>query len=206
MAPATATTSRRCWASGRLPPYYHNGACETLNCVLANVTASHGERHRARSVEQSRRSGAGRRVPAEPRRADGLPDESAASTGMTSSSIRRRSSRTPAIVVGANVSLFGTRADLEDISNTLKVKFTLDGAGRRDVHRRSAAARLHARLRAGDGDDDLDMCRIRRAWHASRSRWIAPTVFAEANENDNTAARNVLVRTPPPDTTPPVSG
>ena len=59
-ARATASTSRRCSASTPSPPYYHNGACETLACVRRQRQAPHGQRHAARPPAVRARPGPAR--------------------------------------------------------------------------------------------------------------------------------------------------
>lgn len=182
---------------GQLPPYYHNGACETLDCVLANA------QHRTANFTRSDRLSSAAdqaRVVAFLKTID---DQTVFPTNLL---INRHDIffdpptifKGTSITVGANVSLFGTLADLQDVSNTLKVRFTAPG--------------LDVEVPLPAFTQNFGQATVTTTWTVPANAGIARVtvevdstdVFAEANENDNTASRNVLIRTPPPDTTPPV--
>jgi hypothetical protein len=185
----------------QLPPYYHNGACETLNCVLANA------QHRTANFTVPDRLS----NPADQAKVLAfLRSLDAQTVFPTNLRIDRHDiffdpptifKNTP-VVVGANVSLFGTRADLNDISDTLKVKFTLDGP---------AGAVFTSELPLPAFTQDFGQATVTTTWNVPNATGIARVtvevdstdVFAEANEADNRATRLVLVHNPPPDTTPP---
>jgi hypothetical protein len=181
------------WA---VPPYYHNGACETLACVVGNL------KHRtANSALPDRLSSAANqaRVVAF---LQSLDDQTVFPTNL---SVRAHDIffdpptvfTGATVVVGANVSLFGTKADFDAVSNTLKVKFTGPG--------------LNSEVPLSDFAQNFGQATVTTTWTAPGAFGLAritvqvdsTNVFSEANELDNTASRLIIVRTPPPDTTPP---
>ncbi|HZY42536.1 MAG TPA: beta-propeller fold lactonase family protein, partial [Anaerolineae bacterium] len=186
----------------QLPPYYHNGACETLNCVLANAqhrTANFTVVDRLSSpLDQARVVAFLQSLDAQTVFPTNL-RIAAHDIFFDPPTIFSNST----ITVGANVSLFGTRADLNDISNTLKVKFTLIAPG---------GATIINEVPLSAFTQDFGQATVTTTWTVPNLTGVARVtvdvdsthVFAEANEADNRAARNVLVRNPPPDTTPPV--
>jgi hypothetical protein len=107
------------------------------------------------------------------------------------------------ITVGANVQLFGAIADLQDVSNTLKVKFTLAGP---------AGAVFTSEVPLPAFTQNFGQATVTTTWNVPIATGLARVtvevdstdVFDEARETDNTASRLVVVRNPPPDTTPPV--
>jgi DNA-binding beta-propeller fold protein YncE len=185
----------------QLPPYYHNGACETLNCVVADV------QHRTANFTVPDRLS----NPANQAKVVAfLRSLDAQTVFPTDLRIDRHDIffdpptifRNTPVVVGANVSLFGTRADLNDISDTLKVKFTINGP---------AGAIFTSEVPLPAFTQDFGQATVTTTWNVPDTTGLARVtvevdstdVFAEANESDNQATRNVLVRNPPPDTTPP---
>ena len=181
---------------GQLPPYYHNGACETLDCVLSDVThrTANGTRPDLLSTPTNRA-----RVVAFLKSLD---DQTVFPTNLR---IDRHDIfldpptifKNTLVVVGANVSLFGAVADLQDISNTLKVRFTAPG--------------LDAEVPLPAFTQNFGQATVTTTWTVPNSPGLAVVtvevdstdVFAEANEADNAARRVVRVQNPPPDTTPP---
>ena len=186
------------WA---VPPYLHNGGCETLACVLADATH--------------------RRAKLRPGRADLSPAEQAqvvtflksldAQTAFPTNLYINKHDlffdppkviRGTTVTVGVNVSLFGTKADLADLlgAGTLNVKFT--GPGLNAV----------VPITAADFAEDFGQARVTTTWNVPNTGGFV-TVAAqidgdnaldEPNERDNTAARLIFLHAPTPDTTPPV--
>ena len=190
-------------------PYYHNGACETLNCVLANVT------HRTAGLRPGQIDplvGAGsqanvvaflKTLDAETdfplnlylNRHDIFVDPPVPVTGSQ-------------VQLGANVSLFGTIPDLTNIiadlglAGTLKVRFSGDGSF-------SPAEII---LSDTDFNQDFGQAVVSTTWTVPNNAGLAEVivevdsdeVLPENNENDNTATRRIRIISPPPDRTPPV--
>lgn len=192
-----------------VPPYYHNGACETLACVLSNET--------------HRRSG-------RPTQPDVLAD--AENQARLVAWLKTLDAETPfplnlrvrpqhlflnppvvfqgeQVVVGARVKLFGTLADFNNLLDDLglpaiTVRFELspvDGATTIDVP-----------LLASSFTQDFGPGIVTTTWQLpdgpAPSGTFTVTVdpnnqLPESNESDNRASRTVIVREPPPDTTPP---
>ena len=184
----------------QLPPYYHNGACETLACVLSNqahrtakgafpdVLANPADQAKVVAFLQSLDADTEFPTNLYIVRHDIFFDPPAVIAGTT-------------VEVGANISLFGTRQDLTDLlgSTPLKVKFTGPGLNTEvDVPASAFAA-------------DFGQATVKVPWNVPNAVGVqtivvqvdSGNVLAEANENDNTAGRRVFVRPTPPDTTPP---
>ncbi len=179
-----------------LQPYYHNGACETLACVVNDVkhrTANNtrpdvlgSSANRARLVQFLR----------------SLDDQTVFPTNLIINThdvfldpptVFKGST----VTVGVNVSLFGAVADLEPFSDTLKVRFTAPG--------------LDAEVPVPAFSQDFGQATVTTSWTVPSQAGLAAIsvqadsggVFAEADEQDNTALRRVLIRNPQADTTPP---
>jgi YVTN family beta-propeller protein len=187
-----------------VPPYYHNGACETLACVLDDPVhrAAGGQSdplsnavNRNRLAEFLKTLDAGTEFPLNliAQRHDIFVDPPTIFKGQQ-------------VVVGANLSLFGTTADLaallEDVGQTtLTARFQLNpGATTIDVTFPVTAFR-----------QNFGQAVVTTTWSVPNAAGIGRITVSidpaghipEAAENDNAATRLVLVRNPPPDTTPP---
>jgi YVTN family beta-propeller protein len=180
----------------QVPPYYHNGACETLDCVLADVQhrTANGARpdrlsspaDRARVVEFLKSLDDATVFPMNLYidRHDIFFDPPTVFAGTQ-------------VIVGANVSLFGAVADLDEISNTLKVRLT--------------GPNFTVELPLPSFTQNFGQATVTTTWNVPNQPGIArvlvtvdsTNVLDEANENDNVGSRLVIIRTPPPDTTPP---
>ena len=198
-----------------VPPYYHNGACETLDCVLANPN------HRASGLR--------------PGQSDPLTDPNkqkavvewlktldADTPFPLNVSVRSHDIfidppvvyKGQTVTVGANVSLFGTRADLknllEDQSLTsLTVRFELDPS--------DSAATVDVEIPTANIDtlfkQDFGQAVISTTWSipanpSGNFGTVTVTVdpedeLSEANEDDNDADRRVRLRNAPSDNTSP---
>ncbi|HWQ13398.1 MAG TPA: YncE family protein [Roseiflexaceae bacterium] len=183
-----------------LPPYYHNGACETLECVLSNVThrTARGTRpdvlvsqaDRARVVAFLRSLDADTPFPTNLRleRHDIFADPPVVFQGRQ-------------VTIAANLSLFGTRADLQDLAGASPLRVRFAGPG------------LNAEVDVplARFTQDFSTAVVSTTWNVPADITIATVevtidtadAVAEANEEDNRTARRFLVRLPPPDTTPP---
>jgi YVTN family beta-propeller protein len=193
-----------------LPPYYHNGACETLACVLSNTT------HRQ----------AGLRAGQE----DPLATELAQDRVVTFLETLDADTDFPlnlyvdphdiftdppkpfkgsTAVVGANISLFGTKADLQGLMDdlgisSLEVRITAD----------PGLAPTVLQLTPDDFRQDFGQAVITTTWNipanaigtrAQVSVFVdAGDDLLETQEADNIASRTVQIRAPKPDTTRPV--
>jgi len=193
-----------------LPPYYHNGACETLNCVLANPV------HRASGLKQ------------------GQADPFAGANGATNQAavvewLKTLDADTPfpldlrlvahdifldpptvlagqPFTVGVNVSLFGTKPDLvnllQDLGVTnLTVRFQIDGNAPVDVNfPASAFAQDFGQAIVLQGNLTAPSTGI----HSLTVTVDPGDQVSEDKEGNNSAARSFRVRTAPTDRTPPV--
>ncbi|CAG0932336.1 hypothetical protein TFLX_02545 [Thermoflexales bacterium] len=182
----------------QVPPYYHNGACETLACVLSNaVHRTKGLRpgqpdpltsaaNQARVVAFLKSLDADTIFPTNLRIVahDIFIDPPTVFTGTQ-------------VVIGANVSLFGTQEDLDAVSNTLRVRLTAPG--------------LDVEVPLPAFTQNFGQSTVTTTWNVPNTAGRAAIqvevdstdVLIEANENDNVATRRVIVRNRPPDTTPP---
>jgi YVTN family beta-propeller protein len=187
---------------GHLPPYYHNGACETLACVLDNVD------HRRSGLKQ------GRPDPlndAESRRKLALWMETldAETEFPTNLIVRKRDIFTDPnkvfagsqVQVGANITLFGTTADLVNLTEggIVKVKFTAPGLDKEVDLPVSAFA------------EDFGQAVVSTTWDVPNNVGLATiTVQVDTagalddDDRDDTAQSNRNIQAPPPDRTKPV--
>jgi hypothetical protein len=192
-----------------LPPYYHNGACETLDCVLANPT------HRA----------AGRNNDTL-----GNPNGQAAVVAWLQTldaetafpldlHLNSRDIffdppvffRGEQVVVGANIGLFGTKADLanvlEDLSLTeikVRLEVTFDGV----------STPFELSVAPADFNQDFGQAVISTTVDIPENPTNNEGAFRvtidpddellENSENNNSRARLARARTLPADSTPPV--
>jgi DNA-binding beta-propeller fold protein YncE len=191
---------------GLLPPYYHNGACETLACVLANP---------------DHRTGNGRfpdrlSNPADQAKVVAWLETLDAETPFpTNLSIRShdiffnppRLVKGQTVEIGANIKLFGTKADLANLLSDLGqqglvIRFQVDpGLPSSDVT-----------LTAADFNQDFGQAVVTttftipaNATGAKVQVIIDPdNQFLEDKETDNRADRSARVRNAAPDTVPPV--
>ncbi|MCB0186554.1 MAG: hypothetical protein KDE31_19935, partial [Caldilineaceae bacterium] len=193
-----------------LPPYYHNGACETLACVLSNTT------HRQAGLRDGQ---------SDPLAAAG--DQAKLIAFLESLDADTdfplnlyvdphdiftdppKPFKGSQAVVGANISLFGTKADLEGLMtdlgvSSLDVRITAD----------PGLAPIVLQLKPEDFNQDFGQAVISTTWNipadASGSR-AQISVFVDAGddlletkESDNLATRTVQIRAPKPDTKRPV--
>jgi cytochrome c peroxidase len=196
------------WA---VQPYYHNGACETLNCVLANVNHRTAGNPNAPNLLNS--------APNQQRLVAFLKTLDAETDFPFNLSVNRHDIfvdppivfKGTQVVVGANVSLFGVRSDLEDLAADLgitdfTVRFELSPPG-------SPPLTVNVPVPADAFLQDFGQTVVTTTWEipdntpANLGR-IRVTVdadgdFPEVNELDNTAQRRVIIRSALPDTTPP---
>lgn len=187
-----------------VPPYYHNGACETLACVLANPS------HRRAGLRQGQ-SDPLNDAAARAQVARFLESLDAASDPATNLRVFRHDIffDPPTVIAGAsvqvgvNVSLFGPKV-ASFSPGPLKVTFYdgRPGAQGTSVIGEADLAGIAV---------DFGQATVKVPWQVpaqTGGRRIFVTVdssdlFVEDNEADNTASRRVLVRPVPPDRTPP---
>jgi YVTN family beta-propeller protein len=192
-----------------LPPYYHNGACETLACVLSN------ENHRKSGLKPGASdplAGPGERAKLEA----WLKTLDAETPFPTDLNVRSHDIHInptaaftgQAITVSANVNLFGTKADLTNVLEDLgvaaiKVRFQFD---------KGAPSTVDVDVPASAFAQNFGIAVASAQWtapaNAGRAR-VTVTIdpdnaIFESNKANNSAARNIRVRTTPPDKTGPV--
>ncbi|MFN8503519.1 beta-propeller fold lactonase family protein [Kouleothrix sp.] len=179
-----------------LPPYYHNGGCETLACVLADTNHRVAGRPALSASDQAQ-------IVAFLQSLD-------AATAFPSNLYVNRHDiffdppkliRGTTVTVGVNVSLFGTKADLADLLNggSLTVQFSAPGLNDSKT------------ITAADFGQDFGQATVTTSWNVPNSTGRVPVTVTvssggaipEANERDNSATRRVLIENPTPDTTPP---
>jgi YVTN family beta-propeller protein len=189
---------------GLLPPYYHNGACETLACVLSNP---------------DHRTANGRfpdllSNPADQAKVVAWLETLDADTPFpTNLSIRShdiffnppRIVKGTTVEVGANIKLFGTKADLADLLQTQN----LDGIV---IRFEGPGLSSDVTITADDFNQDFGQAVVTTQWNVpsdeSRAE-VTVTIdpdeeIAEDKEGDNEASRQVRLRNAAPDTVPPV--
>jgi mono/diheme cytochrome c family protein len=182
-------------------PYYHNGACETLACVLTDVNhrkagtgvdvlASQVDRDRVAAFLQSLDQDTLPATNLYIDRHDIFFDPPAVIAGTT-------------VNVGVNISLFGPTSD---IAQPLTVKF-YDGRpgapGTTEIGTQT--------LNAADFNQDFGQATKTVSWNVPAApgvHFVFVTVdvgnlLTEAKEDDNTAGRRIRTRPTPPDRTPP---
>jgi hypothetical protein len=197
------------WA---LQPYYHNGACETLACVMNNVThRTAGLRsgqadlftdptNRTRVIEFLKTIDSETDVPTNLyiEAHDIFIDPPTVIKGTT-------------VQVGANISLFGTTADLANLAadsgvSSITVRCTCAPANA------GTPETVDVALPLTDFTQDFGQATVTTNWTASTTApnlaQVTVTVdpanqVVESNETDNTANRRIRILNPPPDTTPP---
>lgn len=196
-----------------LQPYYHNGACETLDCVLSNVE------HRTAGLQD------GQNDPLLSTTNQGYVVEflrslDAETAFPTNLSIRSHDIfldpptvfKGSQVTVGANVSLFGTIADLQNLAadlgvTELTVRFTLSaGAG-------TTPEVIDVPLPLTAFNQNFGQATITTVWDVPAGSGVSfgsvsvvvdfDNAIPEAKETDNIASRVVVLRPAPPDTTPP---
>ena len=179
-----------------LPPYYHNGGCETLNCVLADTNHRAPGRSSISGADQAKIVAFLQSLDAE--------------TAFPSNLYVNRHDiffdpprvvRGSSVTVGANVSLFGTKTDLADLLNggSLTVKFTGPGLNAEET------------ITAADFNQDFGQARVTTTWNVPNStgrvaivvQVDSGDVVLEDNDRDNTARRRVQINNPAPDTAAP---
>jgi DNA-binding beta-propeller fold protein YncE/cytochrome c peroxidase len=190
-------------------PYYHNGSCETLTCVLSNVTHrsagrngldilnTQGERDDVIAFLQSLDADTEFPLNLYIDRHDIFLNPPTVFKGTT-------------VELGANISLFGTKADLTNLINdlgagSLTVKFTLASD--------AGSSSQQVSLAAADFNQDFGQATKSVNFNvpANAGNTIVVTVevdsdkeLVETKESDNEGTRRVRVFNPPPDRTPPV--
>lgn len=189
-----------------VPPYYHNGACETLACVLTNVKHRTGN-NRFPDVLGSQ--GARDQVVAFLQTLDdqtNFPTDLAIFQHDVFVDPPQPFTDVPAIV-GANISLFGTRADLASLvtDGNITVRFS----GGNDVTFNPAEVTLP--VSAFTQDFGQAVISTTAVFEDDGIEVIAVAVdtgeeLLEPNENNNRTSRIVRVKEPTPDRTPPVVG
>ncbi|MFN8490682.1 MAG: hypothetical protein U0350_24035 [Caldilineaceae bacterium] len=198
-----------------LPPYYHNGACETLNCVLANPTHRkagqkpnqgdpfdtqinpNGAANQAAVVEWLKTLDADTPFPLDLRLVahDLFLDPPTVLAGQP-------------FTIGVNVSLFGTKPDLvnllQDLNITnLTVRFQTDSDTPIDVtFPASAFSQNFGQATVVKANLTAPAAGIHRLT-ATIDPGDQGGLVPEDNENNNSATRNFRVRTAPTDRTPP---
>ncbi|MCB0108382.1 MAG: hypothetical protein KDE53_20820, partial [Caldilineaceae bacterium] len=191
----------------QLPPYYHNGACETLDCVLSNET------HRA--------AGKGRDILSNP-----------ADQAKVVAWLKTLDADTPfplnvyidrhdlfvdppkplkgtQVTLGANVSLFGVKSDLADLISDLG----LSGITVHFAVEIGSVNPAEVTLTADKFGQDFGQAIATTTWTIpGETNILRPRItvtidpadeLPEDNEVDNEASRRVRVRTPGRDRTPP---
>lgn len=204
---------------GLMPPYYHNGACETLACVLANPT------HRKAGLNPGQ---------ADPFDGPNGPAAQAAVVAWMETldadtefplnlSVRphdiffdpQRLVKGAQAKVGANIQLFGTKADLADLLGDLnvpniKVNFSLQ------IGNEAPTSIGDVNLTANSFRQDFGTATISTTVDLPANPSSNTVVFTvqidpdgqviEARENDNRAARTKILRNAAADNIPPVVG
>jgi DNA-binding beta-propeller fold protein YncE len=195
------------WA---VPPYYHNGACETLACVLADTRhrtaglaagqadplGAESDRNKVIAFLKTLDAGTDFPFDLSVRRHDIFVDPPTVFSGAQ-------------VLVGANVSLFGTRADL---SAQLAEQSLSQVSVLLQVTTNSGTQTFDLPLAPGDFNQDFGQAVVSTTVNipggAAGIGRIAVTVdeggkLAETNEGNNLATRLILIRTAPTDSTPP---
>jgi DNA-binding beta-propeller fold protein YncE len=193
----------------QVPPYYHNGSCETLACVLSNqqhrtargtlpdVVNTAGEQ--ADVVAFLKTLDADTEFPLNLYidRHDIFLDPPTVFQGTN-------------VDIGANISLFGTEADLANLisdlgAGSLTVNFTLTTT--------AGSSSQTVQLAAADFNQDFGQATKSVTFSVPGNAGRLATVrvevdsdgeLPETKESDNVATRSVLIFPPPPDRTPPV--
>lgn len=192
-----------------LPPYYHNGSCETLACVLSNQTHrsagrngqdilnTTGERNDVITFLQTLDAETEFPLNLYIDRHDIFVDPPTVFQGTS-------------IQVGANLSLFGTKADLANLvsdlgAGTLAVKFTFTTS--------AGSSTQQVSLAAADFNQDFGQAIKTVNFNVPNNAGAIATLTVEVDsdkelletrENDNNATRRVRIFPLPPDRTPPV--
>lgn len=190
-----------------LQPYYHNGACETLACVVSNVD------HRTAGLKEGQSD----------------PLESATAQAQLVSWLETLDADTPfpvnlsidahdifidpprvikgeTVTIGANVKLFGTKADLADLLSDLGVS----GITVR-IQADPGLPAADVTIAAAAFNQDFGQAVVTATWDVPTSgsgATVTVTVdpddqIVEEDKDDNSASRQVRLRNPAPDRTPP---
>ena len=193
-----------------LPPYYHNGACETLACVLSN------DEHRQSGLRQGQSDPLS--SAANQAKVVTFLQSLDADTGFpVNLSVRRHDIfadppspiKGDSVTLGANVSLFGTKPDLANLLTDLgqagvTVRFTVD---------QGTVSPAEVVVPASAFLQDFGQAVVTTTWDipADAARRANVTVdvdpadlILEAKETDNSANRRLRLRNAPPDRTAPV--
>jgi len=191
-----------------VPPYYHNGACETLACVLTNQT--------------HRNAGGGQDILSDPNKQAQLITWLQTLDAETAFPINLRvkshdifldppvAFKGQEVTIGANLSLFGTKADLADLLTdlgltelTARISIeTSDGVTTRDITLPASA------FAQNFGQAVISTTVTLPANPVSSQLRITVVVdtdgkIIEDNERDNSATRQVRLRNAPTDRTAP---
>jgi cytochrome c peroxidase len=190
-----------------LQPFYHNGACETLACVVSNVD------HRTAGLRPGQNDPL-QGAAAQAQLVAWLETLDADTPFPVNLSIDRhdifldppRVIKGETVTIGANVKLFGTKADLADLLSDLglsviTVRFQADpGLPSADVT-----------ITADSFNQDFGQAVITTTWSVpanANNATVRVTIdpgnqVVEENKTDNTAARPIRLRNPAPDRAPP---
>ncbi len=187
-----------------LPPYYHNGACETLACVVANVDHRTSGLRPGASDPLTDGTNQARLV----RFLESLDAQTAPATNLR---VRPHDIffDPPTVIVGssvqvgANISLFGPRVPTFT-PGPLKVTFYDGRPG-------DPGTTVIGETDLAGIENDFSEVTVKVPWQVPNQtgrRRIFVTVdssdlFTESNERDNSTSRSVLVRPVPADRTPP---
>jgi YVTN family beta-propeller protein len=186
-----------------VPPYYHNGACETLACVLSNqkhrtangtrpdVLSSAGAQAQVVTFLQSLDADTDPATNLYVNRHDIFFDPPAVIAGTT-------------VTVGVNISLFGPKEP--DLAQPLKVTFYDGRPGEAGTTVIGTAD-----LNFSAFDRSFGQATVTVPWNVPSTpgaRFVfvtadATNLFVEDNERDNSAGRRIRTRPTPPDRTPP---
>lgn len=192
----------------QVPPYYHNGGCETLDCVLGNpahrtakgafpdVLNTAGERDAVVAFLKTLDAETEFPLNLYVDRHDVFLDPPTVLKGSP-------------VTVGANISLFGAKPDLTSLINdvgagNLTVKFTLTTS--------AGPSTQQVTLAAADFNQDFGQATKTVSFNVPSGVGNSATLTVEVDsdkelpetrENDNLATRNIRLFDPPPDRTPP---
>jgi YVTN family beta-propeller protein len=196
-----------------LPPYYHNGACETLACVLANA------KHRTKGLKQGQ-SDPLTSVSNQSKVVEWLKTLDANTPFPINLSVNRHNIfvdpptvfKGSSALIGANVQLFGQKSDLGDLITDLGIAGTLKGritfvAGGSTQTQDFAISDANFNQNFGTATYSATFSVPSAGTIGTVLVQIDPdNVLPESAGDaagDNAATRRIILRDAPPDTTPP---
>lgn len=195
----------------QVPPYYHNGACETLACVLSN------EDHRTAGLRPGQNDFLASATD-QAKVVAFLQSLDAESTFPLNLYVDRHDifSDPPkpligqATTLGANVSLFGAKKDLDDLIGDLGVA----GVTVKFAVAVGSVSPAEVTIPASRFNQDFGQAVVTTTWTLPANVAAGPAqvtvtidpadALPEDNEADNSAARNIRLRNAAADRTPPV--